>query len=440
MPFASTGDAARELQPEEDDPSNADRADPHRSGGVASLDPSHLLLELSRQVTSTLDLQQVLDRTFVALRRLIDFGGGAIQLVEDEHLVAAATDPPMSPEAKTVRIPVGQGISGTIAATGEPIYIPDIWEDPRVHPEGKKKGVSTGVRSYFGAPLIQGGKPVGVIQIDSPNIDAFAPPERSLVLAFVPTVAAAVQNARIFAHERETLQRLEEASQMKRDFLAIASHELRTPLTSVSGFAHTLAQHAASLDAETISDIGRRIWRSSRRLERVMGDLLDLSNIERGILSVSMQPTDIGVVVREAIREQTDPSHPMHVDVDPSVQPGWSDEDRLHQIVGNIISNARKFSPPGAPIHATVSEVDDRIAITIADEGRGIPMELRERIFEPFTQIEPAATRSADGLGVGLYLVKQLCERMGITISVGDGPGRGSRFTLSVPTGPTQRP
>lgn len=397
-------------------------------------DRSHLLLDLAREITGTLDLQEVLDKSFAGLRRLIDFGGGAIQLIEDGYLIAAATDPPMSPEARTVRIPVGTGISGTIAATGEPIYIPDIWVDPRVHPEGRRKGVSSGVASYFGVPLIQHGHPVGVMQIDSPLTDAFDAQTRALVLAFVPTIAAAVQNATTFARERETLAHLAEATRMKRDFLAVVSHELRTPLTSVSGFGHTLAHHAARLDSVTIADIGERIWRASRRLERVMGDLLDLSNIERGILAVTMAPTDIAAVLREAVAEQTDEDHPMLVEVDPAIRDARTDEVRLHQILGNLLSNARKFSPATTSITARAWLDGGHIAVSIEDRGRGIPPALREKVFEPFVQVEPAATRTAEGLGVGLYLVKQLCDRMAIGIAVDGVPGGGTRFTLRIPS------
>jgi diguanylate cyclase (GGDEF)-like protein len=180
------------------------------SGQPGSLADTRLLVDLSCDVTSTLDLQAVLDRSFASLRRLVDFGGGAIQMIDDGHLIAMATEPPASAEALSVRIPVGAGVSGKIAETGEPIYIADIATDERVHPEGRKKGVSGGVRSYFGAPLIIGGVPIGVVQVDSPEIDAFSERERGMVLAFLPTIAAAVQNAQLYLREREAIDRLEE--------------------------------------------------------------------------------------------------------------------------------------------------------------------------------------------------------------------------------------
>jgi signal transduction histidine kinase len=395
-------------------------------------DPSLLLLELGRAVTSSLDLQEVLDKSLTAIRRLVDFGGGAIQLVEEDVLVPAATVPPMSEDAKRVRIPVGTGISGTIAATGKPIYIPDIWADPRVDP-GRARGVSGGVRSYFGMPLILQGRSAGVVQIDSPEIDAFSTEARSRVMMFVPMIAAAVQNAQLFDRERQALQRLMETEQLQRDFLAVVSHELRTPLTSVSGFGLTLAEHARSIDSETVADIGQRIWRASRRLERVMSDLLDLSRIERGALQADVIPTDIEPILRESVREQSNKEHPVVLELGPEIPKAMVDGDRLHQILGNLLSNARKFSPAGTPIEVQVQKDGNEISIAVIDQGKGIPEGMLDRIFDRFFQGEPATTRSADGMGVGLYLVKQLCDRMGASIEVRSTVGSGTRFVARIP-------
>ena len=398
-----------------------------------TLDQAQLLLELGRAVTSSLDLQEVLDTSFRALRRLVSFGGGSIQLIEDGALVPAATEPPMTDEAKRVRIPVGKGISGTIAATAESIYIPDILNDPRVPPPAARKGVSPGVRSYFGVPLIMHGEAAGVLQIDSEEVDAFPPDARACVLMLVPTIAAAVQNALLFDRERAAFQRLRETEQLQRDFIAIVSHELRTPITTVSGFGFTLAEQAGVLERELIADIGQRIWRASRRLERMMGDLLDLSQIERGTLSADPTPTDIEPILRQSVNEQSNDSHPIELDLGSPLPKALIDGDRLHQIVGNLLSNARKFSPENSAIRVVVRPDGDAIALTVEDHGKGIPEGLIDRVFDRFFQAESASTRSAGGLGIGLYLVKQLCERMDATIDVDSTVGEGTRFTARLP-------
>jgi EAL domain-containing protein (putative c-di-GMP-specific phosphodiesterase class I) len=165
-----------------------------------------LLLDLARDITGRLDLATVLDRTFAALRQLIDFTGGSVQLIDEtSHLRLAATDPPATPEAMGMRVPLGHGVGGSIALTGEPRYLPDITADSDVTDERRKRSTSHGVRSYFGVPLITGGRVIGLLQVDSVEVDAWTEADRLVVLAFTPIVAAAVQNAKLL--ERELVRR-----------------------------------------------------------------------------------------------------------------------------------------------------------------------------------------------------------------------------------------
>jgi diguanylate cyclase (GGDEF)-like protein/PAS domain S-box-containing protein len=166
-----------------------------------------LMLDLARDVTGRLDLVTVLERTFAALRQLVDFTGGSVQLIDEtEHLYLAATDPPATAEAMRMRVPLGQGIGGAIALTGEPRYLPDITADSAVTSDRRKRSVSTGVRSWFGVPLITEGRIIGLLQVDSLDVDAWDEEDRLVVLAFTPIVASAVQNARRF--EREPTRRV----------------------------------------------------------------------------------------------------------------------------------------------------------------------------------------------------------------------------------------
>jgi two-component system, OmpR family, sensor histidine kinase KdpD len=406
---------------------------PPPTGGPDEEQQAKLLLWLATRITRTLDLQEVLDESLSAIRALVQFGGGAIQLVEDDMLVAAATDPPMSPEARTVRIPVGQGVSGGIAATGEPVYITDITEDPRVHPEGRRKGVSSGVRSYFGVPLIAHGEPIGVLQIDAPAVDAFDSRTRALVLAFCPTISAAVQNAHLYEQQREATRRLLEAEQLKQDFVSIVSHELRTPLTAMRGFAETLALHHAELGPDRVGLVARRIVDAGGRLQRLIDDLLYASRLERGFVRIEVRPTEVAPVV-DAVRRDLDVSQPVAIDVPDGLAAVLVDPDRLHQVLTNLVGNAAKFSPPDEPIDIRAREIDGRVEISVQDRGAGVPTEAREAIFNLFYQVEAAATRSAGGLGIGLYVVKRLCDAMGAEVSVHTPEDGGTCITVALRT------
>ena len=401
-------------------------------GSALNLVDAQLLLELGRDITTTLDLHEVLDKSLAALRRMVTFGGGAIQLVEDGHLVPAVTDPPAPAQHMSIRIPIGEGVSGTIAATSKPRYIPDVPELMRARPD-VFKAVSPGVVSYFGWPLILHGQPIGVVQIDAPNIDAFPPEVQTQVLAFAPAIAAAVQNALLFEKQREVMEKLQTADQLKRDFVSIVSHELRTPLTTILGFASTLADGADRLAPEVLKESAQRIFESGKNLQLLINDLLDLSELERRVSQIELGPVDLERVVSKAIFEVGERTHPIEVDMPEGLTPVRADEGRVFQIVQQLISNAKRFSDEGSSIEVTARSEGDEIALTVQDRGRGIPPDMLANVFDPFFQVEDAQTRATGGLGIGLYLVRELCDAMGASIDVTSEVGKNSRFTVRFP-------
>ena len=175
---------------------------PERQDGLDEALRYRLLLDCARDVSACLDLESVLERSFASLRKVVGFTGGSIQLVDGDVIRLAAADPPAPPEAMKASIPIGKGIGGTIALTGEPRYLPDITIVASV----EQKTTSGGVRSYYGVPLVAEGRVIGVLQVDSTSVDAFDEQDRLLILSFASVVAAAVQTARLFAMELRTLQ------------------------------------------------------------------------------------------------------------------------------------------------------------------------------------------------------------------------------------------
>lgn len=404
-------------------------------GGIAvdAEAEGRLLLELASKISGTLDLQEVLDQSLAALRRLISFTGGAIQLIEDGYLVAAATDPPMSPEARSVRIPVGVGISGSIAATGTTEYLPDILADPRIPARARKHGVSGGVRSYFGVPLIMKGHPIGVLQVDSTRVDDFSARERALVLAFTPTITAAVQNARLFEAERDVAEKLLRADQLKRDFTAVVSHELRTPLTIILGLSSTMEEFAGSLDPDQVRDYAGRTAGAGRRLQRLIDDLLYAADLDRGFLAVTRVPVALTQVLHAVVVEQAWTNAVVNLRIDQDLPMVLADPDRVHQVFANVIGNAEKFGPSDSPIDVSARIEGSEVAVTVADHGPGIPQAYRAEIFDLFFQGGDLDRRPGGGLGIGLYLVKRLCDAMGVVVGVECPAEGGTRFTLRFP-------
>ena len=179
----------------------APRGSSERRGGLDEARRYRLLLDCARDVSACLDLESVLERSFLSLRKVVEFDGGSIQLVDGDVVRLAATEPAAPPEAMTATVPLGKGIAGTIAATGEPRYLPDITIVAAVQANASTNATSGGVRSYYGVPLLAEGRVIGVLQVDSTRVDAFDEQDRLLVLSFASVVASAVQTARLFAME-----------------------------------------------------------------------------------------------------------------------------------------------------------------------------------------------------------------------------------------------
>jgi two-component system phosphate regulon sensor histidine kinase PhoR len=247
-------------------------------------------------------------------------------------------------------------------------------------------------------------------------------------------MSSAVANANEFEEQRAQAERSLQDQRVQRDFLSIISHELRTPLSVVMGYSETLAKNVDQLNAEQVVSISARTRDASRRLARLIGDLVDLAQTDRGTLKLSIYPTSVERVLKQAAYEVSTPRHDLKVDCDENLPPVLADRDRLGQIVVNLINNARRYSPEGTTIRVEGRRLaDGQVAISVADQGIGIRPELSEKIFERFFQVEDPARRTAAGMGIGLFLVKEICDRMNATITVDSEPGKGSRFTVTLP-------
>ena len=402
---------------------------------TGEVDEGRLLLDLTREVTSTLDLQEVLDKSLRSLRRLIDFNGGSIQLIDDGFLHMVAGDPQPPPEAFEFRLPLGEGFGGRVAATGEVIYSADATTDPRAHPEGRRRASVAGTHSWFGAPLIVHGEPIGIVQLDDLRVDHFPPPVQARILSFLPIVSAAVQNALLFGREREAVLRLQEVEVLKRDFVATVSHELRTPLTIVQGFAGMLETGTIGEDHPDLEQIGTRIGQAGRRLEGMINDLLLIAGIESAPQAVRLEAADVAAVLRRAAEAVDRGTHVLEFEIDDGLPAAHTDADRLADVVQKLLDNAQKFSDAGTRV-VLAAHADGRdVIVTVTDEGWGIPEKMLERVFEPFVQVDSGPSRPVGGMGTGLFLVRSIGTAIGATITVDSVEGKGSTFSVRLPAG-----
>jgi len=240
---------------------------------------------------------------------------------------------------------------------------------------------------------------------------------------------------------KEAEQVLRDADRMKDEFLATLSHELRTPLTSILGWSHMLL--SANLPkAERLVGL-ESIRNSAKTQSQLIEDVLDISRMVTGKMRLEREPADLAAIIDEAVSTVRPAAEakgmPLTVSLDRTLGRHFLDPMRIQQLVWNLLTNAIKFSPHGAPIDVSLRSEGSSAVVVISDEGPGIPPDFLPLIFERFRQADGSARRGHTGLGLGLALVKELTELHGGTIHVESEVGRGTRFTVSLPL-PALRP
>lgn len=239
------------------------------------------------------------------------------------------------------------------------------------------------------------------------------------------------------AAERERIarQQAEDANRLKDEFLATVSHEIRTPLAAISGWIHML--RSGVLDAEDAEKAMETIDRNARAQSRLIDDLLDVSRILAGKLTIERRVVDVIRLVDETIQSVLPAAMARDIQLRASLDESAvveGDPHRLGQVFWNLLSNAVKFSAPGGPVEVQAKSYPAFVEIAIVDHGVGIPADFLPHVFEPFRQVDGSTTRREGGLGLGLAIVQQLVDLHGGRISVSSpGPGLGATFTVRLP-------
>jgi signal transduction histidine kinase len=229
------------------------------------------------------------------------------------------------------------------------------------------------------------------------------------------------------------LDRLREFDRLKDEFIAIVSHELRTPLTSVYGAAVTLREY--ELDDERRNALLEIVSTESLRLARLLDDILWVSRLDSGradTFITRVEPTELVSDVVNATRTHLPPTLSLEVHQPTATTPVAADPDKLRQVLVNLIENAVKYSDEGR-IEVRLEPQNGTMRFSVRDEGLGIPREEHERIFDKFHRLDPNMTHGVGGTGLGLYICRELVERMEGRIWVDSEPGKGTTFTFELP-------
>jgi signal transduction histidine kinase len=361
-----------------------------------------------------LEVNELLQVLLPRIRDILHTDTCAVLLL-DEHtneLVARAALGIEEEVEQGVRIPLGAGFAGRVAAEARPMVI-DVNEYPVYNAILREKGI----KSMLGVPLLVRGYALGVLHVGTLTPRRFTRAEVDLLQLVAERVALAIERARL--HEE-----LVQLDQLKLNFVAIASHELRTPATSVYGILKTLHDRGKDLTDELREELLRVGVEQGERLRRLLEDLLDLSRLDARALNVEPRPLVLKAALADVVHGALPSDDAVELDI-PSDLAAVVDPLVLDRVVSNLVANAARYGAP--PIRIAATQRDRHLRVTVEDAGPGIPEELEGRVFERF-----ARGGGQTGHGLGLAIARAYAQAHGGDL-VYDPCGDGARFVLILP-------
>ncbi|MDZ7959518.1 MAG: PAS domain S-box protein [Aulosira sp. DedQUE10] len=328
---------------------------------------------------------------------------------------------------------IGEAVCGLVAQTHRQIIVNNVQHS--THPNTRML-CNLNITAYAAQPLIARGKLLGVLSFGSRTRTHFTPEEIALLQATSDQIAIALERAELVASLQQQTEQLIQANRIKDEFLAVLSHELRTPLNPILGWSHLL--RTQNYDRATTHRALETIERNAKLQTELIEDLLDVSRILQGKLSLNITQVDLGSTIAtaiETIRLAAEAKRiQLQVVVQPNIAPVVGDSARLQQIVWNLLSNAVKFSPKNEQIEIRLESQGSQVQLQVQDTGKGISPEFLPYVFDYFRQADGTSTRKFGGLGLGLAIVRHLVELHGGTVKAeSPGEGQGATFTVTLP-------
>ena len=392
---------------------------------------------------STFDLKTVLQTLVESVARLCEADMAAIRRPKGSAFfhVASHGSPieydeymqghPVEPERGTV--------AGRVLLEGKPIHITDVQTDPEYTMVGISK--RAGFHTILGVPLLREANPVGVVILGRRTVRPFTDKQIELASTFADQAVIAIENVRLFDEIQDKSRQLAEASERKSQFLASMSHELRTPLNAIIGLTEMMVSNAARFSTEKALEPLRPVNAAGTHLLSLINEVLDLSKIEAGKLELNPEPVNLARLIDEVIGTAGQLAEKNQNRLIVEAQEGLgrlnADAMRLKQILLNLLSNACKFTKEGEVALRVCKMTDgcDWVELAVADTGIGLTAEQQAKLFQEFTQADSLTARRYGGTGLGLALSRKLARMMGGDVTVTSELGKGSVFTVRLPSG-----
>jgi GAF domain-containing protein len=406
-----------------------------------SVDELTALGEVSRALSSTLDLETVLSTIVGRANELAGTDGCTVWEYDEssEEFVMRATSNiggELGDAIRANRIRKGEGALGMSALSLAPTQIPDIAAAGAYHGPHRDILLRAGHRALLAIPLLREDHLVGGFTVSRKSAGEFSPVVVGLLQTFATQSALAIHNARLFREIADKSRQLELASRHKSQFLANMSHELRTPLNAILGYSELIADNIYGEVPERMREVLERVDKSGRHLLGLINDILDLSKIEAGQLTLALTPysmdgaaqtvaTAVGALAAEK-------QLGFEVVLAEDLPIGQGDERRLTQVLLNLVGNAIKFTEVGKVV-VRVATSGDTYVVSVIDTGPGIAEGDREKIFEEFQQADTTRAKAKGGTGLGLAISRRIVEMHGGRLWVESTLGEGSTFSFTVP-------
>jgi signal transduction histidine kinase len=403
-----------------------------------SLEEVGALSDVSRAVSASLNLQEVLDTVaghavnlsksdgcgvfeFNSVRRAFD-------VVASHNLTSEFLD-----SIQTTMIELGKSTIGKAAESRQPMQVPDMalaYDHPF-----REFVLKAGFQSVLSVPMTGDGATRGIVLLRrSPG--QFEERVVNLLTALASQSQVAIENARLFSEIEEKSRQIEAANRHKSEFLANMSHELRTPLNAIIGFSEVLLDPSLKVTDEEQSQFLTDVLSSGKHLLGLINEVLDLAKIEAGKLELQIELApfqDVVAAVSNTMRSlAVKKSIDLRVESDDRLPPFPMDDARVKQVLLNLVGNAVKFTPEGGRVWVQADSEDGAVRVEVGDTGPGIAPEDQERIFLEFQQAGRDAGKP-QGTGLGLALAKKFVEMHGGKIWLDSEVGKGSRFFFTIP-------
>jgi signal transduction histidine kinase len=391
---------------------------------------------------STFDLQAVLDTLVQSAARLCEADMATIVRLQGsiyQHAASCGLTPDIHDYMKKFEFEPGRGtVAGRTALERNVVQVTDVLADPEYTLGDAVRKM--GARTIAGAPLLREGIPIGVIVLIRRTIRRFTDRQIELATTFADQAVIAIENVRLFDEIQDKNRQLQLASENKSQFVSSVSHELRTPLNAIIGLTEMMVTNAARFGTEKALEPLKRVNAAGKHLLGLINQVLDLSKIEAGKLELNPESVNLAPLIDEVIgtagQLAAQNKNRLTVEAEQNLGAVTTDPMRLRQILLNLLSNACKFTKQGE-VKLKACKVANRgnwIELAVSDTGIGMTPEQQAKLFAEFTQADSLTARKFGGTGLGLAISRRLARVMGGDVTVASEPGKGSVFTVRLPS------